>query len=78
LNFLERLYEKKILLNSIQWEPTCSMWMDRQMEGQTDMMRLIVTFRHLVNSFKNYILLTEFQFRLCFTWFVFFSNNKRV
>jgi len=54
------------------------MWMDRQMEGQTDMMRLIVTFRHLVNSFKNYILLTEFQFRLCFTWFVFFSNNKRV
>jgi len=39
---------------------------------------LIVTFCHLLNLSKNYILLTEFQFRLHFTWFVFFWNDKQV
>jgi len=74
LEFPWKITWKKILLNSIQWEPICSIRMDRQ----TDMMKLIVTFRHLVNSLKNDILLTEFQFRLYFTWFVFFCNDKEV
>jgi hypothetical protein len=29
-------YIKKKKLKPIQWESSCAMWMDRQMEGQTD------------------------------------------
>jgi hypothetical protein len=52
LSFLDRVSEKlkyQLLSKSVQWEPSCSMWADRQ----TDMTKLIVAFRNFANPPKK-------------------------
>jgi hypothetical protein len=52
LNFLDRflkILKYKISWKSVQWEPSCSVWMDRK----TAITKLIVTFHNYVYTPKN-------------------------
>ena len=56
LDFCARILEYQILWQSVQWEPSCSMWThtdgwtDGQTDRQTDMSRLVVAFRNFTNE----------------------------
>jgi hypothetical protein len=59
LNFFDRFLKNpqisnfmKIYLVGAELFPVDG-WTDRQMDGQTDMMKLIVTFQSFVNAAKN-------------------------
>jgi hypothetical protein len=43
----------QISWKSVQWNPSCSMYIDRQTDRQTDMTRLIVAFRNFTTAPKN-------------------------
>jgi len=56
LNILERVSEKhiyKISGKSVQWEPSGYIRTDGRKDKETDMAKLIVTFRNFVNAPKN-------------------------
>jgi hypothetical protein len=57
LNFLDRFLKNQISRKSVQWEPSCSMQIDRQ----TDMMKLIVALCKFVNTPKRGSLFFTFQ-----------------
>ena len=46
-----------MLQTSVHWEPSCYMWTD----GQTDLTKLIVTFRNSVNKPKKSAYDYQFQ-----------------
>ena len=50
LEFSRQIFEKnlkyQVASKSVQWEPSCSMWTDRQ----TDTMKLPVAFRHCAKT----------------------------
>jgi len=45
-----KIVKYQISLNSVQWEPSCSMWTD----GRTDMTKSTVDFCNFANAPKNY------------------------
>jgi len=45
----------QISLNSVQWEPSCSV----QTDGRMDMMKLIVAFRNFAKAPNKCILINE-------------------
>jgi len=53
-----KMYQYKILWKSVQWEPNCSMRTDWQTDAETDMTKLIVTFRYFAKAPKNGTCLT--------------------
>jgi len=56
LNFQDKFLKTTQIENitkSVQWEPSCSMRTDRQIDGQTDVMKLIVAFRGFANATKT-------------------------
>ena len=58
LNFFPQIFEKKVwnikfYQKSVQWEPSCSLRIDRQTDTHTrtaDMAKLILTFRRFANA----------------------------
>ena len=60
LNILDRFSKNSQMSNLmkiLQWDPSCSVWTDRDRERerdrQTDMTKLIVTFRNFANAPKH-------------------------
>jgi hypothetical protein len=45
----QKMLKNKISWKSVQWEPSCPM----QMNGQTDMMKIMVIFHNFANTPKN-------------------------
>jgi len=57
LDFLDSVSKNHQVLNliqSVQWEPICSIRRDGRTDGQTDMTKLIVVFRNFVGAPKNW------------------------
>ena len=44
-----KILKYHISWKSVQWELNCSMWVGRQMDGQTDMTKLTVAFHNYAN-----------------------------
>jgi hypothetical protein len=44
-----KMLKSQISIKSVQWEPSCSMWTDRQ----ADMSKPIITLRYIANAAKN-------------------------
>jgi hypothetical protein len=55
-----KILKYQISLNSVQWEPSCSMRTDRQ----TDMMNLIVAFRKFANAPKKAWIRYKFLYKV--------------
>ena len=49
-----KIFKYQITRKPAQWEPSWSMRSDRQMDGRTDMTKLIVAFRNFAKALKKY------------------------
>jgi len=45
-----KILKYQISSKSVQWEPSCFMWTDRQTERQTDTTKLTVAFPNFANA----------------------------
>jgi len=48
-----KVVKQKISWKNVQWEPSCSIRTDRQMDGRIGMMKLIVAFRNFAITPKK-------------------------
>jgi hypothetical protein len=48
-----KIFKYHISLKPVLWKPSCSMRTEGRTDGQTDMAKLIITFRNIANASKN-------------------------